>query len=130
MKHAKVRNRTVGFFRRDAEAPFINLEMFKTIEEATGIPHYWRDENGKVSQFWHSGVIPKGTGVMCKHRQRGMKHTFWVVTDPESDLVGKMFIIGHLFRDRIEDSEEMTDKYRNASPMLKHSILAEKPLTR
>ena len=55
-------------------------------QQATSIPHYWRDRDGKVSQFWHSGVIPKGTGVVCQHRERGMKHTFWTVTDPESEL--------------------------------------------
>ena len=65
MKQAKVRKHTVGFFRNDAEVPFINLEMFDTIDQATGIPHYWRDRDGNVSQFWHSGVIPKGTGVVC-----------------------------------------------------------------
>ena len=129
MKQAKVRNRTVGFFRADAEVPFINLEMFETIKDATGIPHYWRDRDGSVSQFWHGGVIPKGTGVMCKHRERGMKHTFWVVTDPESDLVGKMFIVGHTFKDRVETEDEKFE-YSNISPTLKYSILAEKPLTK
>ena len=129
MKQAKVRKHTVGFFRNDAEVPFINLEMFETIKDATGIPHYWRDRNGNVSQFWHSGVIPKGTGVVCQHRERGMKHTYWTVTDPESDLIGKMFIIGHTFKDRIETADERFE-YSNISPTLKYSILAEKPLTK
>ena len=126
VKRAKVRNRTVGFFRHDAEVPFINLNKFATIADAVGIPHYWRDRDGNVSQFWHSGTIPKGTGVMCQHRERGMKHTFWVVTDPESELVGKMFIIGHTFKDRKETEDERFE-YSNISPTLKYSILAEKP---
>ena len=129
MKQAKVRRHTVGFFKRDAEVPFINLSMFDTIKDATGIPHYWRDADGNVSQFWHAGVIPKGTGVVCAHRERGMKHTFWVVTDPESDLVGKMFIVGHTFKDRKENEFEKFE-YSNISPTLKYSILAEKPLTK
>ncbi len=129
MKQAKVRNRMSGWFRNDAEVPFINLEMFETVEQATGIPHYWRDSDGNVSQFWHTGVIPKGTGVTCKHRERGMKHTFWIVTDPESELVGKMFVIGHTFKDRKEDEFEKFE-YSNISPTLKYSILAEKPLTK
>ena len=129
MKQAKVRKHTVGFFRNDAKVPFINLEMFDTISEATGIPHYWRDRDGNVSQFWHSGVIPKGTGVVCQHRERGMKHTFWTVSDPESELVGKMFVIGHTFKDRVETEDERFE-YSNISPTLKYSILAEKPLTR
>ena len=37
MKQAKVRKHTVGFFRNDAEVPFINLEMFETITAATQI---------------------------------------------------------------------------------------------
>ena len=49
MKQAKVKRHTVGFFRKDAEAPFINLEMFETITAATSIPHYWRDGDGNVS---------------------------------------------------------------------------------
>ena len=129
MKRAKVRKHTVGFFRSDAEVPFISLEMFDTIKDATGIPHYWRDRDGNVSQFWHSGVIPKGTGVVCRHRERGMKHTYWTVSDPESELVGKMFIIGHTFKDRIETADERFE-YSNISPTLKYSILAEKPLTK
>ena len=129
MKQAKVRRHTVGFFRNDAEVPFINLEMFETITAATSIPHYWRDSDGKVSQFWHSGVIPKGTGVVCTHRERGMKHTFWTVTDPESELIGKVFIVGHTFKDRKEDEFEKFE-YSNISPTLKYSILAEKPLTK
>jgi len=129
MKRAKVRKHTVGFFRNDAEVPFINLDMFETIKDATGIPHYWRDHDGNVSQFWHAGVIPKGTGVVCRHRERGMKHTFWTVSDPESELVGKMFIIGHTFKDRIEIEDERFE-FSNISPTLKYSILAEKPLTR
>ena len=104
----------------------INLNMFETIKDATGIPHYWRDSDGNVSQFWHAGTIPKGTGVMCAHRERGMKHTFWTVTDPESDLVGKMFIIGHTFKDRREIEDERFE-YSNISPTLKYSILSEKP---
>ena len=126
VKRAKVRNRTVGFFRHDAEVPFINLNKFATIADAVGIPHYWRDRDGNVSQFWHSGIIPKGTGVMCQHRERGMKHTFWVVTDPESELVGKMFIIGHTFKDRKETEDERFE-YSNISPTLKYSFLAENP---
>jgi len=126
MKRAKVRRRTVGFFRHDADVPFINLSMFETIKDATGIPHYWRDSDGDVSQFWHAGTIPKGTGVMCAHRERGMKHTFWTVTDPESELVGKMFIIGHTFKDRREVADERFE-YSNISPTLKYSILSEKP---
>tara|TARA_Y100001937_G_C6945474_1_gene252285 strand:+ start:167 stop:556 length:390 start_codon:yes stop_codon:yes gene_type:complete len=129
MKQAKVRKHTIGFFRNDTQVPFINLEMFDTIKAATGIPHYWRDCDGNVSQFWHSGVIPKGTGVVCKHRERGMKHTFWVVSDPESELIGKMFIVGHTFKDRTE-TEDDTFEYSNISPTLKYSILAEKPLTK
>ena len=129
MKQAKVRKHTVGFFRNDAEAPFINLEMFETIKQATGIPHYWRDRDGNVSQFWHSGVIPKGTGVVCRHRERGMKHTYWTVSDPESELIGKMFIFGLTFKDRIETADERFE-YSNISPTLKYSILAEKPLTK
>ena len=129
MKQSKVRKHTVGFFRNDAEVPFINLEKFKTIEDATGIPHYWRDRDGNVSQFWHSGVIPRGTGVVCKHRERGMKHTFWVVADPESELVGKIFVIGHTFKDRVETEDERFE-YSNISPTLKYSILSEKPLTK
>ena len=39
MKQSKVKKHTVGFFRNDAEVPFINLEMFETIKQATGIPH-------------------------------------------------------------------------------------------
>lgn len=126
MKQSKVRNRTVGFFRREVDVPFINLEMFSTIDEATSIPHYWRDKQGRVSQFWHAGVIPKGTGVTCKHRERGMKHTFWVVTDPESELVGKMFIVGHTFKDRRETEDDRFE-FSNESPSLKYSILSEKP---
>ena len=126
MKRAKVRNNTVGFFRHDAEVPVINLEMVVTFKHATGIPHFWRDRAGNVSQFWHAGVVPKGTGVMCAHRERGMKHTFWIITDPESELVGKMFIIGHTFKDRREVEDERFE-YSNVSPTLKYSILAEKP---
>ena len=129
MKQAKVRRHTVGFFRNDAEVPFINLEKFETITAATSIPHYWRDDDGKVSQYWHSGVIPKGTGVVCAHRERGMKHTFWTVTDPESELVGKVFIVGHTFKDRKEIEDERFE-YSNISPTLKYSILSEKPLTK
>ena len=126
MKRAKVRRHTVGFFRQDAEAPFINLSMFETVKAATGIPHYWRDADGNISQFWHAGVIPKGTGVMCAHNERGMKHTFWTVTDPESELVGKMFVIGYTFKDRREVEDERFE-YSNISPTLKYSILSEKP---
>ena len=126
MKRAKVRRHTVGFFRQDAEVPFINLSMFETVKAATGIPHYWRDADGNISQFWHAGVIPKGTGVMCAHNERGMKHTFWTVTDPESELVGKMFVIGYTFRDRREVEDERFE-YSNISPTLKYSILSEKP---
>ena len=129
MKQAKVKRHTVGFFRKDAEVPFINLEMFETITAATSIPHYWRDGDGNVSQFWHAGVIPKGTGVSCTHRERGMKHTFWTVTDPESDLIGKVFVIGHTFKDRTEEEFEKFE-YSNISPALKYSILSEKPLTK
>jgi hypothetical protein len=129
MKQSKVRRGTVGFFRQDAEVPFINLSKFETITAATSIPHYWRDKEGSVSQFWHSGTIPKGTGVMCAHRERGMKHTFWLVTDPESDLIGKVFIIGHTFKDRTEHEFDKFE-YSNISPTLKYSILAENPLTK
>ena len=55
-----------------------------------------------------------------------LKHTFWVVTDPESELVGKMFIVGHTFKDRKEDEFEKFE-YSNISPTLKYSILSEKP---
>ena len=129
MKQAKVRRHTAGFFRNDAEVPFINLEKFETITAATSIPHYWRDDEGNVSQYWHSGVIPKGTGVVCTHRERGMKHTFWTVTDPESELIGKVFIVGHTFKDRKEIEDERFE-YSNISPTLKYSILSEKPLTK
>ena len=75
MKQAKVRKHTVGFFRNDAEVPFINLEMFETIEQATGIPHYWRDRNGNVSQFWHIQLDdPMSIPTFKKHR----KSTFYV----------------------------------------------------
>ena len=100
--------------------------MFETVKAATGIPHYWRDADGNISQFWHAGVIPKGTGVMCAHNERGMKHTFWTVTDPESELVGKMFVIGYTFKDRREVEDERFE-YSNISPTLKYSILSEKP---
>ena len=63
---------------------------------------------------------------MGAHRERGMKHTFWIITDPESELVGKMFIIGHTFKDRREVEDERFE-YSNVSPTLKYSILAEKP---
>jgi hypothetical protein len=129
MKRAKVKKHTVGFFREDAEAPFINLEKFETVTAATSIPHYWRDADGSVSQFWHAGIISKGTGVVCIHRERGMKHTFWTVADPESDLVGKIFIVGHTFKDRKEYEFDKFE-YSNISPTLKYSILAEKPLTK
>jgi len=129
MKQAKVRNKTYGWFRRDAEVPFINLEKFSTISDATSIPHYWRDKDGRLSQFWHAGHIPKNTGVMCIHRERGMKHTYWSVVDPESDLVGKIFIVGHTFKDRFENDDEDYE-YSNVSPSLKYSILSEKPLTK
>jgi len=55
-----------------------------------------------------------------------MKHTFWTVSDPESELVGKMFVIGHTFRDRKETDDEKFE-YSNISPTLKYSILSEKP---
>ncbi len=130
MNQAKVKRGVVGFFKKDTMAPFVSLEEFTTITEATGIPHYWRDHNGCVSQFWHAAEIPKNTAAMCMRRERGMKHTFWLITDPESDLVGKIFVIGHTFKDRIENEDEMTFEYLNVSPTLKHSILAEKPLTK
>ena len=93
MKQAKVRRHTVGFFEHDAEVPFINLSMFETIEDATGIPHYWRDADGK---YRSSGMLASYRRVraLCVPIATGMKHTFWVVTDPESELVGKMFIVG------------------------------------
>ena len=100
--------------------------MFETITAATSIPHYWRDSEGKVSQFWHNGVIPKGTGVVCTHRERGMKHTFWTVTDPESELIGRC-LLDMRFKDRKEDEFEKFE-YSNISPTLKYSILAEKAI--
>ena len=126
MNRRKVKNNTVGFFRQDTEVPFVNLEMFDTVDDAMSIPHYWRDRDGNLSQFWHSGTIPKGTGVMCRRREFGMKHTFWVVTDPESELVGKVFVVGFVFKDRKETSDECFE-YSNISPAVKYSVLSEKP---
>ena len=64
------------------------------------------------------------------HRQRGMKHTFWAVTDPESELVGKVFIVGFRFDDRLELQDEMSFQYENISPFVKYSLLSEKYLTK
>ena len=57
MKQAKVRRHTVGFFRNDV-VPFINLKSLKQSQQPR-VFRYWRDDEGKVSQYWHSGVIPK-----------------------------------------------------------------------
>jgi hypothetical protein len=65
------------------------------------------------------------------HRERGMKHTFWAVTDPESESIGKVFVVGFRFDDRIENStDDMTFEYENISPFVKYSLLSEKYLTK
>ena len=130
MRQAKVKNGTVGFLREDADLPFINLHLFETMKEVYTIPHYWRDRDGRMSHLWHLDSVPKNTKVTCQFKQRGMKHTFWCVTDPESDLVGKVFIVGFRFNDRIEDEKEFSTTYENSSPLVKYSLFAEKFLTK
>ena len=38
MKQEKVKRHTVGFFRNDAEVPFINLEMFELSQPQPAFP--------------------------------------------------------------------------------------------
>jgi hypothetical protein len=52
----------------------------------------------------------------------------WVVTDPESEAIGKIFIVGFRFDDREEDEEEQTFRYTNVSPFIRHSLLSDKHL--
>tara|TARA_Y100001972_G_C7578751_1_gene290338 strand:- start:53 stop:454 length:402 start_codon:yes stop_codon:yes gene_type:complete len=130
MRHAKVRKGTVAFLKDDLHLPFINLNLFKEMKDVYTVPHYWRDSEGKMSHLWHLDLLSRNTKVTCMHRERGMKHTFWAVTDPESDSIGKVFVVGFRFDDRINCDEEMTFDYSNISPFVKHSLLSEKCLTK
>jgi hypothetical protein len=128
MKQSKVRDGTIAYLKDDTYLPFINLNRFKSTEEVKGIPHYWRSNDGKMSHLWHTDNLKRNTKVTCFHRERGMKHTFWLVTDPESDAYGKIFVVGFRFDDREESEEDFTFKYTNISPFVKHSLLSERYL--
>tara|TARA_R100000426_G_scaffold32219_1_gene26451 strand:+ start:1060 stop:1479 length:420 start_codon:yes stop_codon:yes gene_type:complete len=132
MKQAKVRKGTVAFLKDDLHLPFINLanSKFNTMKDVYTIPHYWRDRDGKMSHLWHLDYLPRNTKVTCTHRERGMKHTFWAVTDPESDSIGKVFVVGFRFDDRFEMEDELSFQYENISPFVKYSLLSEKYLTK
>ncbi len=130
MRQAKVNKGTVAFLRDDLHLPFINLSKFKTMKDVYTIPHYWRDSDGKMSHLWHIDMLQRNTKITCMHRERGMKHTFWAVTDPESESIGKVFVVGFRFDDRIENELDMSFQYENISPFVKYSLLSEKYLTK
>ena len=128
MKQAKVRRGTVAYLRDHQQVPFLNLAHFRDEKEIKTIPYYWRDKEGKMSHLWHMDSLPRNTKVTCYHRQRGMKYSMWTVTDPESEAIGKIFIVGFRFDDREEDEEEQTFRYTNVSPFIRHSLLSDKHL--
>ena len=131
MRQAKVRKGTIAFLKDDLYLPFINLGRFSKMKDVYTIPHYWRDNDGKMSHLWHLDLLQRNTKITCMHRERGMKHTFWAVTDPESESIGKVFVVGFRFDDRIENStDDMTFEYENISPFVKYSLLSEKYLTK